>query len=122
MTDLKLRTINSLHPLSDLPISSTLEACKTVLIDHYGQRLKGLILFGSAARQEMTDRSDIDLLVLLPSNLDHAQELSTLVDLLYHLQLEATHWISVKPAAQDDFEAGNTQLYRNIQKEGISLL
>ncbi len=113
--------MNSLHS-SQLPISDTLEDCKTVLINHYGQRLKGLILFGSAARQEMTDASDIDLLALLPPKLDHSQELSTLVDLLYPLQLEATHWISIKPAAQDDFEAGNTQLYRNIQQEGIRLL
>ena len=114
--------MKSLQSLSQLPISNTLEACKAVLVSHYGQRLKGLILFGSAARQEMTDTSDIDLLALLPSTLDHAQELSTLVDLIYPLELEATHWISIKPAAQDEFEAGSTQLYRNIQKEGIHLL
>ncbi|MEA5465601.1 nucleotidyltransferase family protein [Leptothoe sp. PORK10 BA2] len=114
--------MNSQNFLAQLPINSTLETCKTLLVDHYGQRLKGLILFGSAARQERTDTSDIDLLVLLPSTIDHAQELSSLVDLLYPLQLEATHWISIKPAAQDDFEAGNTQLYRNIQQEGIRLL
>lgn len=104
------------------PIGNTLEACKAVLANHYGQRLKGLILFGSAARQEMTDRSDIDLLVLLPSDIDHPKELRALVDLLYDLQLEATHWISIKPAAQDEFQSGSTQLYRNIQEEGIHLL
>ncbi|MEO0351132.1 MAG: nucleotidyltransferase domain-containing protein [Cyanobacteria bacterium P01_A01_bin.15] len=114
-----------MKPMSHLPtlsIKHTLLACETTLLKHYEQRLKGLILFGSAARQEITDASDIDLLVVLPPVLDHSQELSTLVDLLYPIQLESTHWISAKPAAQDEFEAGKVQLYRNIQQEGIDLL
>ncbi len=114
--------MKSLSQLPNSPISDTLKACEHTLVKHYGQRLKGLILFGSAARREMTESSDIDLLVLLSPVVDHSQELSNLVDLIYPLQLEATHWISVKPAAQDEFEAGKIQLYRNIQQEGISLL
>jgi hypothetical protein len=49
------------------------------------------------------------------------QELRTIVDVLYPLQLEASHWISAKPAAPDELEAGITQLYRNIKEEGIWL-
>jgi hypothetical protein len=33
--------------------------------------------------------------------------------------MEASHWISAKPAAIDEFEQGLTQLYRNIHQEGI---
>ena len=69
----------------------------------------------------MTDKSDINLLVLLAQPLDYFKELRTLVDLLYPLQLEASHWISAKPADLDEFVAGTIQLYRNIQQEGIFL-
>ncbi|MEM7066141.1 MAG: nucleotidyltransferase domain-containing protein [Cyanobacteria bacterium P01_B01_bin.77] len=114
--------MNTLSTLPPSSITDALKACTIALREHYGERLKGLILFGSAARQDMNKTSDIDLLVLLSSGLDHAQELSDLIDIIYPLQLEATHWISIKPAAQDEFEAGKVQLYRNIQQEGISLL
>ena len=107
--------------ITELLISSSLEACKQALINHYGNRFKGLILFGSAARQEMTSRSDIDLLVLLKPPLNYFEELRTIVDVLSPLQLEASHWISAKPANPENLEAGITQLYRNIQQEGIRL-
>lgn len=95
--------------------------CKQILAEHYKNRLKALILFGSAARQELTPSSDIDLLVVLPQPFDYCQELRTIVELLYPFQLEASHWISAKPAEVSDFEAGTIQLYRNIQKEGVML-
>lgn len=98
-----------------------LKSCKQILMQHYKNRLKGLILYGSAARQELAPNSDIDLLVVLPQPFDYCQELRTIVDLLYPLQLEASHWISAKPAEASEFETGTIQLYRNIQKEGITL-
>jgi predicted nucleotidyltransferase len=113
--------MQTLSQPSELSINPTLQACKQVLSDHYGDRLKGLVLFGSAARQELTPESDIDLLVLLEQPLNYFQELRTIVDVLYPLQLEASHWISAKPAAPDELEAGITQLYRNIKEEGIWL-
>jgi predicted nucleotidyltransferase len=108
-------------PSTDLPISPTLTACKQALQDHYGDRLQGLVLFGSAARQAMTPHSDIDLLVLLEPPLNYFEELRTIVDVLYPLQLEASHWISAKPATPEELKAGITQLYRNIRQEGIRL-
>jgi len=105
---------------SDL-IATTLTTCKQVLTDYYGDRLYALILFGSAALQSLTSESDLDLLVVLQPPLDPVKELSTLVDILYPLQLESSHWISAKPASQTEFLEGATQLYRNIQKEGVAL-
>ena len=56
-----------MKPMGHLPtlsIKHTLLACETTLLKHYEQRLKGLILFGSEARQEITAASDIDLIVV----------------------------------------------------------
>lgn len=103
------------------PIAATLTTCKQALTSYYGDRLYALILFGSAARQSLTSESDLDLLVVLQPPLDPVKELSTLVDILYPLQLEASHWISAKPASQAEFLEGATQLYRNIQQEGVAL-
>lgn len=99
-------------------MSTTLAACKRLLKDYYGDRLQALILFGSAARQHLSPDSDLDLLVVLNPPIDYFSELQTIVNLLYPLQLEASHWISAKPVLYSEFAAGATQLYRNIQREG----
>jgi predicted nucleotidyltransferase len=92
--------------------------CKQVLEGHYGPRLKGLVLYGSAARRQQTEHSDIDILVLLSKPFDYFLELRRIVDLLYSVQLESEQLISAKPAAADDFEHGDILLYRNAKKHG----
>jgi predicted nucleotidyltransferase len=95
--------------------------CKNILAHYYQTRLKGLILYGSAARNQETPESDVDLLVLLDAPFDYLRELRRIVDLLYPLQLETNHLISAKPARADEFEQGALQLYRNIKQDGILL-
>lgn len=98
-----------------------LNKCKQILAQHYQDRLQAIFIYGSVARKELTPDSDIDLLIVLPKPFDYFQELRTLVDLLYPLQLEASHWISAKPAESSEFNSGSIQLYRNIHREGIKL-
>ncbi|MFH1716405.1 MAG: nucleotidyltransferase domain-containing protein [Planctomycetota bacterium] len=97
------------------------QRCKSILVDHYGPRFKGLILYGSMARDQASAGSDIDLLVLLNEPFDYFQELHQIIDLLYPIQLESEQLISAKPAAVDDFEQRTIQLYRNAKKEGLAL-
>lgn len=97
------------------------DRCKQTLADYYGKRLEGLVLFGSAARGDADRESDLDLLVLLRQPLDYFQELRTISDLLYPLQLDSDRLISAKPASADDFERGSIQLYRNARREGVRL-
>jgi len=97
------------------------QRCKTVLERHYGSRFKGLVLYGSMARSRAGPSSDIDLLVLLSKPFDYFYELRQIVDLLYPLQIESERLISAKPAAMDEFEYGNLQLYRNAKREGLFL-
>lgn len=95
--------------------------CKKLLEDYYGPQFQGLILYGSGARKEAVFSSDIDLLVLLGKPFNYFRELRRITDLLYPLQLESEQLISVKPAAVDEFENGEIQLYRNAKSEGLLL-
>jgi uncharacterized protein len=95
--------------------------CKDALSEYYGARLKGLILYGSAARGEADPASDIDLLVLLSPPLDYFAELRRIVDLLYPIQLESEQLISAKPALASDYQMGSLSLYRNAQREGVAV-
>ena len=95
--------------------------CKRILKEHYGAQFQGLVLYGSMARNREDESSDIDLLVLLHRPFDYFQELWKITDLLYPVQLESEKLISAKPAAVDEFEAGNIHLYRNARSEGLAL-
>jgi predicted nucleotidyltransferase len=100
------------------PIQAILGRCRALLAQHYGPRLKKVILFGSMARGDATTESDIDLLAVLEGPVDVVAETLRLVEVLYPLQLESDHYISAKVAQAEEYEAGRLQLYRNIQREG----
>lgn len=100
-------------------ISSLLGKCKTALESHYGSQFKGLILYGSTARNQADQTSDIDLLVLLSKPFDYFSELRQVIEVLYPIQLESEQLISAKPVLPDEFERGSIQLYRNAKREGI---
>ena len=103
------------------PRNRILVKCKKTLAQAYGERLKGVILYGSMARKNSTPASDMDLLVLLAPPVDYFAELRNLVDALYPVQLESKRLISAKPVSVKDFETGKTSLYRNAKKEGIAV-
>ena len=95
--------------------------CKTTLERYYGAQFKGLVLYGSLARNQAEAASDIDLLVLLNQPFDYFNELRRIVDLLYPIQLESERLISAKPVPLDEFEHGSLQLYRNAKREGVAV-
>ena len=100
-------------------INEVLRKCKEALENHYGSQLKGLILYGSVARNQADSLSDIDLLVMLSKPFDYFAELRQVIDVLYPIQLESEQLISARPVSQDEFEHGAIQLYRNAKREGI---
>lgn len=101
--------------------NTIIKKCKATLAKYYGDRLKGVVLYGSMARKQATLSSDIDLLVLLAPPLDYFAELWQIVNVLYPLQLESEHLISAKPVSIKDFEAGSISLYRNAKREGVTV-
>lgn len=102
-----------------MAIAETIQKCKTTLEGYYGSQFKGLVLYGSVARDQASPGSDIDLLVLLSQPFNYFDELRRIIELLYPFQLESDRLISAKPAPLDEFEHGRIQLYRNAKREGV---
>ena len=102
-----------------MSIPEITQKCKIALERYYGSQFKGLILFGSVARDEASPTSDIDLLVLLDQPFNYFDELRQIIELLYPIQLESDLLISAKPAPVEEFEHSRIQLYRNAKREGM---
>ena len=98
-----------------------LKRIRARLEDTYRDRLQGIVLLGSSARKQADPESDIDLLVLLQGPVAFGQELQTIIEALYPLQLEVLRPIHARPVDIRVFEAGEFALYRNAQREGIRL-
>ena len=69
-----------------MAVDEVLKRCKKTLESYYGSKLKGVILYGSMARDQASPVSDIDLLVLLSQPFDYFRELHQIVELLYPIQ------------------------------------
>ena len=100
-------------------IDQIVQQCKTNLKGYYGTRFKGLVVYGSVARNQATPASDIDLLVLLSQPFNYFEEIRRIIELLYPVQLESDQLISAKPVPLEDYERGRIQLYRNAKREGV---
>lgn len=87
----------------------------------FQERLRGVLLYGSEARNEAREDSDVDLMVLLADPVRLGRDLDAIVEALYPVQLEIDAPIHATPVSADTFEAGEWSLYRNARREGVFL-
>ncbi len=87
----------------------------------YGDRLINLILYGSQARGDSTEDSDIDIMVVLKSPVSPGDEIFYMGEVKNRINLKYNQIISVLPISEEDFAYKNTPLLDNIRREGIIL-
>lgn len=77
-------------------------------------------LFGSQARGDATDESDIDILVVLPDLEKHT--LDTVLEIAWEIGFEAGKVISVVPATHTEMKLlSASPFFQAVQREGISV-
>jgi predicted nucleotidyltransferase len=84
-----------------------------------GDRLRGVLLYGSQARGEQALSSDVDILVLLAGPVALGRDLRAIIHALYPLELELGRPIHAMPVDIQTYEAGEYSWFRNAKREGI---
>jgi uncharacterized protein len=87
----------------------------------YGERLKGLFLFGSYARGEQDEESDLDILVILEQFDRYAHEVDTTSELGSELSLKYGVTISQVFVRELEWLHGDTPFLSNVRDEAIPL-
>ena len=86
----------------------------------YGERLPGVILYGSYARGTQTQQSDIDVAVVLDGDVKPGLEIDRMIDVVTDLNLEYDTLISVYPVSASDYRSRQSPLLINLRREGIA--
>ena len=91
------------------------------LSEAYGERLRGVVLFGSEARGEARPDSDIDVLAVLETlTADYGDELERCLAAVYPVALRLGRRVSVKPLTREEFEQGDSPLLREVRRSGVA--
>ncbi|AQG81654.1 nucleotidyltransferase domain-containing protein [Spirosoma montaniterrae] len=103
-------------------INSIAAEFKRELRQLYGDQLAGLVLFGSYARGDQNEESDVDFAVVLKNpETRSTDEVIRLVPVSTALSLKYRCIVSVLPVSEQKLNTSMQGVYQEIRREGIRL-
>lgn len=105
-------------------IQTLLEKYVTKLLDIYGSHIKSVILYGSYARGDYTEDSDIDIMILLDiSDMEIKKYRHQLSGMTYDYNMD--YDLDIKPIAKNEYHFKKWlpvyPFYANVEREGVNL-
>ncbi|NJN62503.1 MAG: nucleotidyltransferase domain-containing protein [Coleofasciculaceae cyanobacterium RL_1_1] len=96
-----------------------LDRVKQELINHYQDALESVILYGSQARDDAKNSSDIDLLIILNSLMHPCDEIDETADFITQVCLDYDVVISWQFISLEQFQYQESPFLFNVKREGI---
>lgn len=92
------------------------------VVDLFSDSILAIILYGSVARNDNTDESDIDIVIIIKNEMDDATK-ERFIHWSAELDLRYDRVFSIIDIQEENMEKWGNVLpfYQNIQKEGIVL-
>ncbi len=104
-----------------MEIDEALRQLKAELEELYGDRLKGLYLFGSRARGDAEPDSDVDVAVVLDDYESPVREIRRMSEISSRLSLDLDLHISRVPVRESDWLHKNTVFMRNLRRDAVAI-
>jgi predicted nucleotidyltransferase len=102
-----------------LRIRKLMKELKAGLVRIYGDRLKGVYLYGSYARGDYRQGSDVDVMILLSDYKNYWAELRRSTELASDISLEYDVTVSRLIMKEIQWKESDMPVLRNIHKEGV---
>jgi uncharacterized protein len=100
-------------------IKKLMKELKDGLILIYGDKLKAVYLYGSYARGDYRQGSDVDVMILLKDYKSYWEELNRISYLASNVSLDHDLTVSCLIMKEIQWEQSDMPLLRNIRKEGM---
>ena len=100
-------------------VRELLSALKSRLRDLYGARLRGVYLFGSYARGEADEESDVDVLIVLDRLDRYSDEIELTSGAVADVSLKYGLSVSVVFASERQWQQSGTLFFLNAREEAI---
>ncbi|MEW6545148.1 MAG: nucleotidyltransferase domain-containing protein [Nitrospirota bacterium] len=100
-------------------IQRLLKELKEHLGQLYGARLRGVYLFGSYARGEADEASDMDVLIVLDRVDNYSQEIDRTGEVVSTLSLRSGVTISRVFASEQRWQTDQTNFFLNVREEAV---
>jgi type I restriction enzyme S subunit len=97
-----------------------LKEFKSNIVRIYGDQLKAVYLYGSYARGENVEGSDLDIVVVLKDFPRRAAEIRRTSELIGDLSLDYEITVSPLFMRENEWETNKFSLLRNIKTEGVA--
>ena len=100
-------------------VKPILQELRREVQDIYGRAFRQMILYGSFARDDAEQGSDVDVLLVLSDIPDPLAELERLSEVIWRLALRYGVVLSVVPVDESEFASRETPLFLNVRREGV---
>ena len=104
-----------------MKIKNILSELKLGLTKLYDNQLVDVLLYGSYARGEQRQDSDIDIAVILKGNINSFKEIDRITEFSYDISLKYSILLSIHPISETDYNLRNSPFILNLREEGISI-
>ena len=111
-----------MEKIADEKLREILQEMGELLKSVYGNRLKAVILYGSAARGTQTEDSDIDVMILVDGTDEQLREYNErLNDISTELALKYVKVFSIIDVKYQEYQEWKTvsPFYKNVDREGV---
>jgi predicted nucleotidyltransferase len=101
-------------------IRKLMKELKQGLAQIYGDKLKAVYLYGSYARGDYREGSDVDVMILLKSYRNYWKEIERTSELISTVSLNYDILVSRVITSEEKWKRSENLLLKNIRREGLA--